>query len=329
MLDTIKLKLPLEAIAELNKSAFNIQVCSSGLSGEVLKQKQVLQKHKIFGVKNLELNNLANYLVLELSAKVLKSHYFYGININTIELVVKNINNSGIIKFHSNKFIESAEVLRCDVANNLKVKNKVNTYIEFLNIYRLNTNYNTSYYRSGIVFKKDVKSYKERLIFYDKQMELLRDKELLKVLSSADVLKFNNILRCESNLVSFKAIRSNFNITNNKLLSVLSSKEKVNYKIFNNIVADTEPANINFLNHWKNYKKINKIEKIFGMEHICEFYNYNYGKIKAFIRQSSKGKTSYQYRRYKNFLKKLAIQKEDYNKELEVITELKKLLLVA
>lgn len=328
-LDSCKFLTDFEVIEDIKLQHFDSEIKVNG-ANELLKQKRVLSSnYKIIGLKNIEVTT--NNLIIELSAKILKDSYYEGINKNTIIQLVDNLNDCKSIKLNANKFIDSAKVLRCDIADNLKVKNNVNDYLSLLNTYKVNSDYLVSFYNrkagSSIVFDRNVKSYKERLTLYDKEKEIYRDKELIKLFDQEKLNRFKNVLRCEQNIVSFSKIREKLHINSIDLKDVLNSKEFVNYNTFNKITSENKAVSL--VNSYKD-KDLNYIVRLYGMRFIIEAFEYDFSLIKQFIREHYNGNAcSYWYKNFAILMREMKQEKKNYNSAIEVINEISNLLRVA
>ena len=328
-LDSCKFLTDFEVIEDIKLQHFDSEIKVNG-ANELLKQKRVLSSnYKIIGLKNIEVTT--NNLIIELSAKILKDSYYEGINKNTIIQLVDNLNDCKSIKLNANKFIDSAKVLRCDIADNLKVKNNVNDYLSLLNTYKVNSDYLVSFYNrkagSSIVFDRNVKSYKERLTLYDKEKEIYRDKELIKLFDQEKLNRFKNVLRCEQNIVSFSKIREKLHINSIDLKDVLNSKELVNYNTFTNITKENKALTL--FNSYKD-KDLKYIIRLYGMRNIIELFEYDFSLIKQIIREHYNGKAcSYWYKNFAILMREMKQEKKNYNSAMEAINEISDLLKVA
>ena len=328
-LDSCKMKLTLDMVKEVDISKYDLE-SRINRQEEIKKHSFILQdEYKTIGLKYLEIKDLEGYCILEVSGKILRDKYYEGLNINTIEQVFDTINSLNFIKFDKS-YLDKVEVLRCDVADNLKVKNKVDEYLNILSQCQ-NERYIVSFYNrkagKSVVFDRMVKSYKERMTFYDKAKEILRDKQLLKVLSQSDIERFNNVLRCEQNITSFDRIRKSFKTSDNKLINILRSEEKVNYNTFNEIVSRI--PQILFI---PKFKYLKDEIKYFGMLTICQKCQFDERLLYKHIRSYERKNIYYSrwHREFINFLQSIKASRKDiYKKEVAVIEEIKELLKAA
>lgn len=268
---------------------------------------------------------------IEGSAKALGQNYLEGININTIEQYLHEINKSGLIEIDKNTFIENAVVYRADITDNLKVKNIEKTLMD-LKILSANNYYDTKPYHSGMVITSRHKKDKERLIAYDKFSDVSKDtianRELAKVF---DINKARNVFRIESNNKTFRRLRTNLNLSNNKtptLLDVLQSESKPNYNIFTKMFEIKPESKIKTYGAIQmllelGYKQ-HQIEKELGMRAIVESYNYNFETIKTMLNMTTKGRNPRKEQQYRKLIEIMRLEKLDY--DTSSIQEIEQLL---
>lgn len=170
-----------------------------------------------------------------------------------------------------------------------------------ISIYRANHKYNVSkYFNDGIVFMKKNKTHrlKDRIIFYDKRNEIMRDDKIQKYINPD---RFSNILRVESNLKSFLQLRKYLKIGKKNLLNrVLNSNEKVNFNIFNNVTKTFDNISFNYSENMK----LKEIEKIKGRKVIIKENKYKPDLIRNYIKEkfSKNSNIGQYYRGYQNLL---------------------------
>jgi hypothetical protein len=229
-LDSVKVEIPIEYLKWFRDDVYNEAYLFCG--DEAVKDDKVLSDRvKISGLKEITIKNKNKVVFIETSGKILREKYYEGLNKDNVEYWLDTINRTGIIEISKNA-LENIFVLRCDVADNLKVKKDINKYLNSLSLCAFNDKFLVSRYAGSVVFTKQVKTYKSRMIFYDKYKELMAGKN-----EGLKVDDFKNVLRCEQNLTSFNTMRRAFKLSGRKLrlLDILNSKEKVNYEKFNEI----------------------------------------------------------------------------------------------
>jgi hypothetical protein len=344
-LDTVKLKtFSLDCLNQLNESGFERNI--KELGGKVVSDKlNLIKDKKPIGVNSVSIENMTGEMIITLSAKSLEEDYISGININTVERALSQVNKSGFVKIDVNDFIDECAVLTCDVTDNLKVHGDVANYIDNLSLYRLNEHYKVHEYtnRDSIVFDRAVKSYKERTTLYHKHNEVMRDKTMLGILFEAGRGNdFRNILRMETNLAQARRIREYFDIEKYKhsevdskgnlrtyiqLTDVLSSEEKVNSKIFERITEKDVPRLFTeYENSGKTFKQIEQDE---GMKSIITKLDGDIRLIRKFIQSHVSGNVSRYIKRYKEKIIEMEQSGLDVNKKSEIegsIVEIRDLL---
>lgn len=290
-------------------------------------------KYKILGLKNIRINE--NDVKVELSSKYIPAEYPAMININNVETYFNQINKSKIIRFNPIELIENTEVLSCDLTQNILIQNSVKDYINALSIFRLNDKYDCKIYENeSVKFLRKVNTnyLKENLIIYNKLPELLRA-ENTELRNQLNIESFKNILRFESKYTTFKSVRNNLNITDNKLISILKSDVKIHYNTFNKITdissIDTEKfINAKIILEMRKLKKRSTIEKEIGMINIIKALNYDIDLIKIFVNINSTANNSKTIRHYKQLTKSVIDIKNESDIDNKV-NEIKEMLLVA
>jgi len=336
-LDSVKVKIPSDSFTILAPDAFftALRLDKGATVSERLQAKpEALRGPQAVGLKSIEIGQ--DETTIELSAKVLKGDYYDLITARNIERAIAEVNGAGLIELDSNRFLDTAEVLRCDTTGNLHVSGDVSDYLASLKVYgRLHPKYEVKPYNTtGVVFRRNVSSYKERLIFYDKFTEIMRDKQ-------RDVLlpdRFQNVLRVEGGHTDFKRIRERFKVSERRLLvEVLQSQQNVNLQLFRRIVdsPDVQQARAKF-DALRSYGgRLRDIEKRKGMEGIIEACNYDMELVRAFLKSTVRGNLSGYFRRYSELLADMISRGEggeesgasDYDTDL--IGEIRELLKAA
>lgn len=321
-LDSVKILFPNECINSFSPEFIHKPEYSNKV---LIKDVSQCKNKSILGLNQITIDNIHETTTLEFSAKILKSNYIKGLNINTIDEAINNINNTGIIDLNKNKIIDFAEVLRCDVTDNIKPESNSQLFYKTLSSLPIPRKYETSLFNTknnlGVVWKGNQKSFKERQIFYDKCKQLATDK-LIKPFSNKVYNDFKNVVRVETNLASYKTI--NQYLGSRQLNEVLSSNEKVNYRIFSKITKSITECDLKLFTEFEGMK-FGAIRKRLGDEGIIKLNNYDWNKIEHFIRTFNPNN----YRHYKNEIKHvyndLKAKRGDYN--VNIIEHVKELLL--
>jgi predicted transposase YbfD/YdcC len=185
--------------------------------------------------KSLGLNDITIFdngtAIIEISSKILKEKYLNGITADNINIILEQL--SQYIKFN----IENITVLKLDIFKHIATENKAD-FLNQLKVLNRTGKYKLVefYDNESAVFEKDNKTngLKDRIIFYDKQAELEnslqqeQDEEkkeiIFKIISSKE---FKNLIRIELNITKFARARQLLNVSDNKLMTVLSSQENV------------------------------------------------------------------------------------------------------
>jgi hypothetical protein len=263
------------------------------------------------GFKRVTYDTKKNEAVLELSAKVLKDQYFELINKNTIERVFSEVNTFSPITFNVGNAIDTTRVLSMDCTNNLKLSREPIDYVLALNQIRINEKYQVSDYKQpgknvGIVIAGKQKSFKERVIFYDKQVNILSDSFLKKEPYHASlVLQHKGILRVETNLTSFAKIRQYAKSTT-MLKDILTSTANPNLTIFDKITKRNSDFQLYLELENGEYSGMtfDQIRKRIGDKAIIKECNYDINLIIQFINKArGKGSNNSKLiREYRNLL---------------------------
>lgn len=344
-LDTVNLLIPNTDCIKLVNDDYLINSVKTDRGRVISDQLQIKPECKVTGLKNIIHDKLSGETKIELSAKILRENYSDGISENSIENVVHNLNGNNAICFHPDKFIDDAIVLRCDVTDNLIVSRDIAEYISALSLYRINNKYTVDQYRrESIVFRNNAKSYRERMILYDKMSDVVNDKDMYPILARGNRIKdFKNVLRVESNHATFKQMRELFKITKCKytmptkhnqeikyiqLSDVLQSRQKVNRQIFGKITERNVPTL--FVNYDDCGLTFKQIEQREGMKSIIINLDCDIQLIKRFIQDRVKGNVSRYVRRYQAMI---AEMRQDVggggDRIADIVSELKTLLDVA
>jgi hypothetical protein len=337
-IDSIKLKASADTIIEHN-NAYRYKPEYSSETGELITEKK-LWSNPAFGIKSLSIDTIDNSVVVEASAKVLKNNYFDMININTVEQLVGAINDTSAIKLNADKFINEANVLRCDTTQNLYTDKPLAYYFTNLANLPLQDKYEIEHYKrasnKGIVYKGGQKTFKERFIGYDKLAELLKGKgkkEIIDNLPPAVLKQFQNILRVETNFTQLERIKEHCKTNDTKLISILQSNAIPTLNVFNKI---TKKVDVD-LQLFKPFEgmRYSDIEKLIGRQNICKALGYDMGAIRAYIEMYVKGNISRYLIAYKKLCLELLAEAEveESDKVIlmrpKIITEMQELMKAA
>lgn len=337
-LDSNKIEAPQSVLKYFNQDRQEVVQSIQQSQGEVLGDKYTIAGVAP-GFNYFELNNKKGTILLGTSAKILKDNYLQGITVNTIEQVIDEVNRQGqgIFEIDVAEFIETGRFLSVDATNNLRIDTEPLKYLEALNAYKINSKYRVDYNNKknnqGIVFQGSQKSFKERIIFYDKRVELMYKPEsrvFLETVSNVPKLLKDcaTILRVEQNSVQLRKIRERFNVGDTKVLSVLESPSKPNYNLTLKIVKGVEQLEL--FGELDRFQKFYQFEKHKGMETIIRECNYDIGLIEQIVRHYVSEKTNvYQYLKpYKtlafSMIEKDRIKKTNETGLVDIVLELLK-----
>lgn len=324
-LDSVKIIVPNNCL-ELTSDAYHTTL--KNRFELITEDSFTFNKLGVRGLKSIKIDNLAKNTILDFSSKILKADYVQGINKNTISQAVNNINELGLIKLDTNKFIDSAKFLSLDVTDNIKLGYETNElfYTTLANV-PLAQKYDISYYKSksnlGVVWSGKQKTLKDRFIFYDKSKEIKKDKTLFSTDYSNKITNdFIGVNRIEQNLTSLAQIRAYYKTTN--LTDVLNSDTKANLIKFTKM---TSKSNNNFdLRLFERYEGMSykAIRISIGEVEIIKSCNYDWPRIELFVK-------SFCDKNYRRYLVSLRDEYQRLNKALGktdvgIIEQIKQLL---
>ena len=241
-------------------------------------------------------NESENGCVIECSSKILKQDYFNMITQDSLEQFIEQINYSQLIRFDKNKFIDSASVLSCDITKNIQLENNASVlnYLSSVAILPIGDKHNVYNYKSignkGVTWNGKQTSFKERMTFYSKELDVKRDKQLQKYLTSNQLKQFNNVLRTETNFTQFATIRKYTNSNSLLLQDILSSTENPNLLVFDKITKRINfDVDLKLFTEWQGMT-LHQIEKLEGRKNIVKQLGGDMTKIKQFLESKVKGK---------------------------------------
>jgi hypothetical protein len=255
-------------------------------------------KAPIPGLNHIKFDNLNQSLQLTFSAKVLNDSYLEGINKNTIENVIDNINQLSIIDVDLNTVLDNGVFHKIDSTSNVQMneydmQSQWNEICSHLAIAKNNERFSIKTWNTprnnGIEYKGDQTTKKNRLTMYGKWIELQQPKnqEFLKGCKNAMSLlnHAKNILRVESNTTDFKAIRERCNSITNKVHDVLNAPGMPNIYMLDKI---TQPEKVNQMQIMFNmyepglftFKQVQSYE---GSKHIIKAFNYDEQQLKQYV----------------------------------------------
>jgi len=332
--DSLKLTSDIDVLKDYKNACFDVNTKENG--DRKVTWLSLNKQSKKLGLSDIRIFDGA--IQLETSAKILKDQYLTGVNSNTFERYIEEINRSGLIVLDFPKFYETAKVQKIDVTKNIYPLSIEKTITD-LSIYSTEKKYDIEPYKTGIEITAKAKSNNERFILYDKEKELLRDiKPNRELLQHFPIKQSRGILRAETNFRHFNDTRNAFHISKNSIIyfkDLLTSDVNVLEETFNKLysveyIDETKTLErkkgIMIALHEKK-KTLNQVDKEYSMRERIVFCNYNLDLIMRMIRPNVKGNLSVYRKQYRELIK--IMQYETLDKNLSSITEIKELLKVA
>jgi hypothetical protein len=328
-LDSVKILVPNSVIIDYNNEASknNVQYQNIDQVKTIVKNTNVLTSD-LRGFKQITIDNQRQTSTIEFSAKILGKNYVEGINKETINTAIEQINKTDLIILDVNKVIKDGEFLTIDVTDNIKPKyDKKILFNTFANV-PLSQKYKTSFYRTntnlGVVWKGDQKTKKDRMIFYDKTLDLKRDKSLYDTDYFDKVFKdFEGVIRCEQNLTSLKTIKGYY--STNKLIDVLKADIKPNYLKFDKMTQKTN-FDLSLFDKFEGMR-YNEIVNYLGYQGIYNFCNGDWNRIEIFVKTYNKNNYRRDLKKILNFYNQF--NNDNNHSKPEIIEHIKTLLLCA
>ena len=291
-LDSIKLQIPNECIMSFSDNDPRMLTSDKSLGGDYLYTLREQKGLKDFGVKSQTM--FADKFNLCISAKVLLDDYSKGININTIEQAFQNIKKVSAFDFNINDCIDKAEVLTCDVTQNITPEHPPLDCVEAMLLMKTarNTTVNTwtKRHNTGVEIDRSIQTEKRRLIMYDKIKELMRKSAYGFLHNCKDGKQvqnsFTDVLRVEQNLTSKKSMRTQFKVIDNNLLPMLNSVENPNHNVLKKVM--TESKQLDIFNEIDYSQTINEFIKVKGIEQILKECHYDFDIVASLFNRMQK-----------------------------------------
>jgi len=189
-------------------------------------------------------------VTFDISGKLLPVEHKQLISQSNIEDCFNIINGTGYVKADMLQVLENSTVRKIDFTENLEVSN-VNEYLQAVSCIS-SQKYNKDVYngrnndvgKTGVVFRGTFKTFKEYLLFYDKQAETKKP-------------EYKNILRIECKRSTFDSIRKDVKAQNN-LFDILTSAEKPVLKVYSRVTSMNE-ANLKLYDKMKSIADIKQL----------------------------------------------------------------------
>lgn len=323
--DTIKVSFDSGAVQSVNENAF---MWNSGGSqkNESEYYNLVLKKDfkKPVGLIMLSVGDMGGRSKIELSAKRLENRYAESIHENNIEYLIHKINETGIVRLDTNRFIDSSKMFRFDPCEILYDFGHTEKYINALNVVSsTNKAYiTTPYNKGGISYTAKAKTKKTKYRVYPKYPEMLKRKNKA-IREFVDPANFVNTLRPEMQVTSFKEMREILDIKETRdvtLRDILESEKPILYNGFSNVIKWDFGKSENDLWSQDSMKfiaetltsdeKFAKKEKAIAEYAITRFFDNDIQKINSFLRNEIKGSISAYLKRYEAAVKKKPTENE-------------------
>lgn len=281
-LDSTKLLVDIEVINNFNKDLFRFS-SDKNSNNEKLTDKAILSNSPVHGLKSIVIDSFNNKLQIEMSAKILGNNYPKGLNIDTITQSIDTINKSGIITIDKHRFLDTAEILRCDVTDNIKPEVSGEIIYKTLAALPIAKKYHVDLFNTktnqGVVWKGNQKTVRDRQMFYNKILDIQRDKHLK---GNTSILRdFKGVIRVESNHSQAKQLNKFFG--SKKLLDVLNSDVKLNHDIFSRITQKSNDVDLRLFSQFEGMK-FGEIRNYIGDKGIIDMCNNDWEKIQLFVR---------------------------------------------
>lgn len=326
-LDSFKIKLPIEQInnIDLTKHKSKRLPISETFDGkEKIIQDKIVVSNLDHGFNRVTIDNLQNEIIIEGSAKILKSNYYDGISLNTFEQLHHELTRHKLIDISQDNLLK-AQMFTLDCTVNLElndIKQSVRATVEHGSIssnYKIDTFLSHGNY--GFVATRKVK-YKERMTGYSKLMEVSNtDSKFAKDCPEA-IKRFNvNTLRLESNFASFKHVRDHFKVTSNNLGSILNSQENVNLKMYDRVIKAGKQLEL--FNDAYYGLGLPELLKEMGIKTFFAQFNNDLNLAKQFVKiRFNRNIHSYYYKMLNEMYAKLTIDQRHFNNQfISEITE--------
>ena len=290
--DTLKFGIPLEMLENINFGMFYHQ--KTELENFAILSDKYIFNNKIYGLKSICVNNTAQNVIIEVSAKLLQCQYAENFNYKNFYEIFFILMKNKIFKLAKSFTPEKISFYRCDLSKNIKVPNDCFYFIESFFYAMQGNNFLTQKYKNeSLTFSINPTSHKRRIrgIFYDKYSELKKDKEIQKII---DIEKFKNIIRFEITVNSFYLMRKFFGTEDQKNITfkdIFKCKKNIFLDYFNLLIENFKSDKAKKISPFDN-RKLYEIEKYFGRKAIIKNFNYDLKQIYSFIKKHVKGNVS-------------------------------------
>ena len=325
-LDSFKIKLPIELINSIdlsNHRSKHLPIAETFEGKEKIIQDKIVVSNLDHGFNRVTIDNLQNEIIIEGSAKILKSNYYDGICLDTFEQLHHELTRHKLIDISQDNLMMS-QMFTLDSTVNLEVKDIKQSVRATVEHGSISSNYKIDTFLShgnfGFVATRKVKSYKERMTGYSKLIEVANtDSKFAKDYPDA-IKRFNlNTLRLESNFASFKNVRDHFKVTSNNLGSILNSQENVNLKMFERVIKAGKQLEL--FNDAYEGLGLPELLKQMGIKTFFAQFNNDLNLAKQFVKiRFNRSIHYYYYKMLDEMYAKLTIDQRHFNNQF--ITEI-------
>jgi hypothetical protein len=319
--DTVKFAVSLDTIYDFDRNQFDFN--NTHRNAIILTRNNARLTNSRLGVKSIDLNFILNKAQFEISAKILGESYINNFSRKNFIEALDKINKMDIVKFNPDIVAENLNFYRVDLSKNLIFQEDISQYVRDLYFSCKSKNINSQIYgKQSVTFSKNPLSKRRRLrcIFYDKYKELQRDKTFKE---KFDINKYMNILRFETSFNNYYLLRKFFSIKVGHKINyndIFNFKPNVFKKVFNEIFEKDIMENNNDFNY-KSTESLSQLEKKLGMIEICKKFDYDFNKIRSYLKMKVKGNISKYLNTYESIIEEQ--KKENFikqkNKNLDLI----------
>jgi hypothetical protein len=283
-LDAVKVRFSRDGFEAKRKECFSETVRTGGDGG--LRSVSWKVEPRLFGINSLVVQKY--YVVLSMSAKVLRESYGRLLSRDSIEEAVSRMNGLGVFEIRLDLLL-AGTVLQAEVTDDLKLSGEVMSYIHALSLFCPGRQWIAQYYRNGVAFLNPSESFHERVSFYAKAHELMlsRNRFLCRYVNPVDFL---NVLRIETQLARMRKLRERFWVREPTLEAVLNSSRNVNLESFQKIESPTPEV---LIEYEPRTVKFNEVVRQVGYRELLRQCGMDLKRFKYLVRLYVKGDPSY------------------------------------
>ena len=285
--DTCWLDIPIPKNFQYDESLFNSKMTLDD-NGVIISDVKLLKdtpRKSIFGLNNVGIIN--DKIELKFSGKILGDDYFEGITLDTIPIVVKEINNICGMNISVDGILTESTMRTFDNTFNIPLdeSDKMGEYVKSLQFGSVGNSKLgvTGYGDESVVFKLETTTTKNRILFYDKIAQIQKeDKEFYRIYNTD---RFIDTLRCELNVVGLDKMRQFYDLPKGikpSLGNILHQKNNQVLKQFSRFVDIKSSQQLLFsVDNLKSmeYKDKREMHQRFFIEYHYNLFKGNVDKI--------------------------------------------------